>query len=71
MNVPKNKEIPRPRAKVEPVEIVPAGTELTPEWQAEFMAGLRLERARIPNRFSGKTLDNFKVDRNSKRKGDY
>lgn len=68
MNVPKNKETSRPRAKIEPVSTPSAPEELSADWQGEFMAGLRLERARIPRRFSGKLVENFETGRNAKRK---
>ena len=42
--------------------------ELTPEWQAQYLAELRLERARIPRRFLGKTFDSFKTGSSAKRK---
>lgn len=42
--------------------------ELTPDWQADFVARVRLEKARIPKRFLEKTLDSFKPARGSKRK---
>ena len=42
--------------------------ELTPDWQAGFVARVRLEKARIPKRFLDKTLDSFKPARSAKRK---
>ncbi|MBN1867771.1 ATP-binding protein [Candidatus Sumerlaeota bacterium] len=39
--------------------------ELTPEWQAEYLADMRIERARIPRRFLGKTFETFKTGRNA------
>jgi DNA replication protein DnaC len=39
--------------------------ELTPEWQAGYLADMRIERARIPRRFLGKTFEKFKTGRNA------
>ena len=37
-------------------------------WQGDFLGELRLENARIPPRFLGKTLENFLAERNARRK---
>lgn len=47
---------------------VETAAEPDPAWQAEFLFRARLDKARIPERFAGKTFDNFKTGRNVKRK---
>lgn len=74
MNEPKNKEQTRSlkgRAMAS-AAAEPDGSalpdNLSTEWQQEFLLNARLERARIPVRFAGKTLENFAINRNPKRK---
>lgn len=76
MNEPKNKEqmraakprTPAPGSTAAEAENAPLPDSLSAEWQQEFLLNARLERARIPVRFTVKTLENFAINRNPKRK---
>lgn len=53
---------------VEDANVVDVPQELTADWQKEYLTRCRLDKARIPERFAGKSFDNFKTERNPKRK---
>lgn len=50
---------PRGRSRGSKKALAPTPTYDDPVWQADFMSRLRLEKARIPQRFAGKTLSNY------------